>query len=353
MSTLDQMVEPYQAAWRRRHVCDQRQGTRNRVSRRPGGRAGIRIVLAGVLLAAAGCQTPSAEGPADSFGLDFTMPPSVEVRGTVLFFVDGVNAQIFQEMLQKGELPALKKYFVDRGLYCPRAVDSLPSVTLPNETSVVTGVFPGHHGLTGNQWFDREILVFRDYDTVAQKNKLDGDFTAPTLFEQFPDRTTLSLFFQAHRGATRFNENAVYGAASYVMGWFEYIDRMTLSMFQDAIDLARSTGRFPAVTVCYLLSPDFAAYHSGVDTEEYRDSLRHTDRQVGRVLGDMQRAGLLDKLVLALVSDHGHTPTPKHLDLRPSYATRRDWTWRRKACGNRPPSRPARRPTASTPRWPP
>jgi len=281
------------------------------------GRAGIGIVLAGVLLlATSGCQTPSADGPADSFGLDFTMPPSVEVRGTVIFFVDGVNAQIFQEMLQKGELPALKKYFVDRGLYCPRAVDSLPAVTLPNETSVVTGLFPGHHGITGNQWFDRDSFVFHDYDTVGQKNKLDDDYTAPTLYEQFPGRTTLSLFFQAHRGATRFDENAIYAGASYVMGWFEYIDRMTLSMFQDAIDSARSTGRFPAVTVCYLLSPDFYAYHSGVDTKEYRESLRHTDRQIGRVLGDMQRAGLLDKLVLALVSDHGHTPTPWHLDLR-------------------------------------
>jgi hypothetical protein len=192
----------------------------------------------------------------------------------------------------------------------------MPSVTLPNEVSVVTGVLPGHHGVTGIQWFEPNRLIYRDYATVSQKNMLDGDYTAATLYEQFPGRPTLSLFFQAHRGATRFDENATYAGASYFMGWFEYIDRMTLSMFRDVIDSARSTGRFPAATVCYLLSPDFYAYHFGVETEQYRESLRHTDRQIGRVLGDMQRAGVLDKLVLALVSDHGHTPTPWHLDLR-------------------------------------
>lgn len=269
-----------------------------------------------LLLALPGCRTPGPHGPADSFGLDFALPPAVETRGAVVFFVDGVNASVFSEMLQAGELPAVRRYFVERGLYCPRAVGSMPAATIPNQVSVATGVLPGHHGVVGIRWFDRNQLAHRDYATIAQKNRVDGDFAAPTLYEQFPDRPTFSGFFQVHRGATVFQANTVPAGVSFFAGFYQHMDRMTLNMFHDVVHLARSTRQFPAVAFCYQLAPDFTAYRVGMENGRYRDALRHTDRQIGRVLGDMERAGLLDKLVIALVSDHGMTPASRHLDLR-------------------------------------
>ena len=269
-----------------------------------------------LLLLAAGCQTPSAAGPADSFGLDFSMPKDATVNGALVFFVDGVSAEVFAQMLEANELPAFKKYFVDRGLYCPRAVASIPAVTLPNETSIVTGLFPGHHGVAGVRWFDRNQLVYRNYATVAQKNMPDGDYTAATIYEQFPDRLTFSVFFQVHRGATDFGENRIYGAASYFMGWFEYMDRMTLGDLRQVAEAARAARQFPAFTICYLLAPDFHAYQFGMTDGRYRHALRHADRQIGRVLGDVERAGLLDKITIALVSDHGVIECPRHFPLK-------------------------------------
>ena len=87
--------------------------------------------------------------------------------------VDGVNGQIFHEMLDEGELPAFKKYFVDRGLYAPAAVPT--RLRHAGElTSLVTGLFPGHHGIIGINWFDRNELISRNYETMAQKNMLDA-----------------------------------------------------------------------------------------------------------------------------------------------------------------------------------
>jgi arylsulfatase A-like enzyme len=267
------------------------------------------------LLLLSGCGTPSASGPAGTYGINFAGANPHHARGAVVFLIDGVNAAIFDEMLQAGELPTFRDYFLSRGLYCPRAVSSVPSVTLACEATAVTGRFPGHHGIVGINWFDRNALVWRNYETIAQKNLLDQDYIAPTLYEQFPDRTTFSLFFQAQRGATKFVENRLSAAAPYVLGWYEFMDRLALHRFDLLANVARARQEFPAITLCYQLAPDHYSYLHGPNSKQYRDSIRHTDYQVGRVLGDMKRAGLLDDLIVVAMSDHGHTEVRGHFSV--------------------------------------
>jgi len=272
-------------------------------------------MLLAVLLT--GCGTPGPHGPADTYGVDFSLPPEASTAGAIVFFVDGVNADIFQDMLEAGELPAIRKYFVDRGLYCPRAVANTPSVTLANLTSFVTGQFPGHHGVTGINWFDRNRLVWRNYETIAQKNTLDGDYIAPNIYEQFPARTTLSVFFQPHRGTTKFFENWTSAGPPFFFGWYEFVDRLTLFRLNEAMTLARKRRAMPAVTIAYMLAPDFRAYGHGVSSSDYRNAIKHTDYQIGRVLGDVERAGLLNQVIIALVSDHSLMDVKQHFPIEP------------------------------------
>jgi predicted AlkP superfamily pyrophosphatase or phosphodiesterase len=275
-------------------------------------RYGLVLFLAMVL---SGCGVPAADGPADTYYIDFSLPPGSQTSGAMIFLIDGVSGEVFNQMLEAGELPAFKKYFVDRGLRVRHAIASIPSVTIPNLTSVVTGEFPGHTNINGVNWFDRNDLIWRDYATIAQKNTLDGDFIVPEIYQYFPDRLTLSLFYQPHRGATKFYEDRVTGAPPYLFGYYEFVDRLTLSRLQDAMPIARDYHQFPAVTVCYLLATDFRAYRSGITTEAYRAAMRHSDRQIGRVMSDLQRAGLLDKIHIAVVSDHGMANVTQHFAL--------------------------------------
>jgi hypothetical protein len=269
-----------------------------------------------MVLAVGGCiGVPDADGPADTFGLDASLPPGSAVRGAMVFIIDGVNAEVFDEMLAAGELPAFQTYLVDRGYYTPRAVGNIPSVTLASLTSLASGQWPGHHGITGINWFDRNRLIYRNYETIAQKNTLDGDHTAPLIYERFPGRSTFSVFFQPHRGATKFIENWTSAGPPFFFGWYEYVDRLTLFRLNIVADVARTRREWPAVTICYLLAPDFRGYRHGVESAEYRDALRHSDRQIGRVLGDLERAGLLDELILAVASDHGMDHVTQHWDI--------------------------------------
>ena len=274
------------------------------------------LVLASSL---AGCGTPSAAGPADTYGLDFSLPEGSKTSGAIIFLVDGLNGEFFEQMLNDGELPAFKKYFVDRGLYAPRAVANVPSITLVNLTSIATGRFAGHHGIVANQTFDRNRLMWRDYETIAQKNTLDDDYIVPTVFEMLPGETTVSVFFQPHRKATKFIENWTSAGPPFYFGWFEFVDRLTLFRLSMVGDIARHRRAWPAVTVVYLLAPDFRAYLHGFSSPQYREAILHADRQIGRVCGDLERAGLLDKLHIAVVSDHGHADVQTHFPLRPFF----------------------------------
>lgn len=277
----------------------------------------LTILLALTVAAlAAGCGVPGPSGPADSYGIDFSLPQDAQKRGAVVFVVDGLSASVFDELLQAGKLPAIKRYFVDRGLYVPRAVANTPSVTLANLTSLVTGLFPGHHGITGINWFDRNQLIWRNYEMIAQKNTLDGDYTASTIYEELHDELTFSIFFQPHRGATKFVENWTSAGPPFFFGWYEFVDRLTLYRFRIVADIARKYDRFPAVTIVYLLAADFRAYSHGVSSDTYRQAIMHTDRQIGRVLGDLERAGLLDDVTIALVSDHSMEDVKRHFDLK-------------------------------------
>lgn len=273
------------------------------------------VIAVAAAISLTGCGATSGGDHANTRGLNFRLPPGSPERGAVVFMVDGVNAEIFEKMLDAGELPAFHKYFVDRGLYVRRAIASIPSITLVNETSIVTGRLPGHHGILGNKWFDRNQLIWRNYNVNAEKNKLDSDHCATTIFECFPEELTFSLFYQSHRGATKWTENPLSAGPAYLFGWFEYIDDLTLSRFEIVTDLSRRYRRFPAVTLVYLLDVDFQAYEHGTSTPQYRQALRYADRGIGRVLGDIERAGLLDKIQIALVSDHGHWDVTHHYDL--------------------------------------
>jgi len=280
---------------------------------KPAARRGARLalMLLTICTALAGCGALADERE-KTFGFDFPPPAPGEGPSAIVFFVDGVNTQVFDAMLQAGRLPMIRKYFVERGLYATRCVANIPSVTLANETSFVTGVFPGRHGITGIKWFDRNRLFWRNYEEINQKNTLDGDYITPTIYERLGDATTMSLFFQAHRGATKFVENWTSAGPPYFFGWYDLVDRLSLWRFGIVSQVARQRGAFPIVTIAYMLWPDMEAYRSGVATAVYEEALEHTDAQIGRVLRDLESAGRLDRTVIVLTSDHGMDDVDRH-----------------------------------------
>ena len=250
---------------------------------------------------------------------DFEWPDTLRAgRGhAIVFFVDGVNRDVFHEMIEAGELPTFKRYFLDRGAEVAKAVCTFPSVTTPNCVAMATGFLQGRTNVPQIRWFDRNRMLFRDYATIAQKDAVDGGYVVPTVFERLTAGWSVSIFFPIHRGATRWIENWTSAGPPYFFKMFHLVDRISMIRWSIVNDIALTRGEFPRVVWMHLIAPTCNAVLHGIGGEIYRDSIRHADAQVGRLLADFEAEGILEDLTLFLVSDHGQTASDpqKRLDV--------------------------------------
>lgn len=274
------------------------------------------------LAAGAGCIH---QGP-----LRMRVPAHVAVpeRCAILFFVDGLDGGVFDRMLDAGELPAIDRYLVKRGVRVRHAVTCIPSITYANTVTLLTGLYPGHHDVVSNKWFDRRTFIWRDYNLISTYQFVNDDFDAPTIHEVLHDRVTVNMQCGAYRGATRNIDNWAVSGVCWYFGWHQSVDQLIALDFEELPYIARATGRWPAFINAYMPGLDAEGHRFGADDPTYVRALRNIDRQVGRIGDALARAGLLDRTVLVLTSDHGHVPTPRDytLDVAAWLRERFGWT---------------------------
>ena len=263
---------------------------------------GIWLVVAAAIAAAGGCvwDRPIAIPPADAMHRPDTC--------VLVMFADGLYRPVFDEMLSAGELPNLRRHLFGRGTRIADAVTVIPSITYPAGVSMLTGQLPGHHGITGNRWFDRDTLVLEDYIGPSDYQHVDSEFAAPTLFEMTPDLYSVSVLFAPHRGVTRYFSNWTSGGFTLVFGTMEELDALTAYRVGEIGREAAAAGRWPDILWLYFPGPDHIAHQFGPGSPQYRAILRNLDVQVGRVADALRQAGVYDRTLITLISDHGHMP---------------------------------------------
>jgi phosphonoacetate hydrolase len=116
------------------------------------------------------------------------------------FLFDGANANVLYDMALRGELPNVAALMAEGTAYAHGAMASLPTVTLANHTSVLTGCFPGHHGVLHNAWFDR---------ATGQRAVTNSPDTWPTAMRWLADGVET-----VHHAVRRAGPGAVTGAVN-------------------------------------------------------------------------------------------------------------------------------------------
>jgi len=88
-------------------------------------------------------------------------------RRAIIIDIDGLRWDSFDDALKSGTLPSFQKLLGGdetcraNSVFFDRATTIFPSVTLAGHASIFTGVYPGQHGIAGNQWFDRTGEAFK------------------------------------------------------------------------------------------------------------------------------------------------------------------------------------------------
>src|SRR5690242_3727291 len=112
-----------------------------------------RLVLSALLLAVAACTGPARRSEA---------PLQDPV---ILISIDGFRA----DYLDRGLTPTLSALATD-GVRADAMKPSFPTLTFPNHYTLVTGLYPDHHGIVNNRMTDPvtgKPFVYKESDTIA------------------------------------------------------------------------------------------------------------------------------------------------------------------------------------------
>lgn len=189
------------------------------------------------------------------------------------------------------------------GVWAPEGmIPSFPSLTFPNHFTIVTGLYPGHHGIVANSFYDparRARYAIADADAVT-----DGSWYSGVPLWSLAES-------QGMRSAVLFWPGSEAEIAGYRPTWYARFDSRTegtAAVVQARIDDAVALLKLPAAErphfiAIYYPEPDHEGHEYGPDAAETRAAVRRMDAQVGKLKAALDSTGLAIDLVV--VSDHG------------------------------------------------
>ena len=122
-----------------------------------------------------------------------------EFKSCIFIMADGARADVFQELLGRGDLPNVSKYIVEKGTF-RSAISVFPSTTGPAYAPFIMGRFPGRCNLPGIRWFDRKLYSKKIFSPYRSRSYVgiegflmnrDISRDIPTLFEMFPQNASI------------------------------------------------------------------------------------------------------------------------------------------------------------------
>ncbi len=247
--------------------------------------------------------------------------PKAPYRRTIFILFDGARPDVFQRLLDAGELPMIARRLTPEG--CVRtAVSSFPTVSGPAHLPFMTGCFPGTLNVPGIYWFDRVAFGRsrtgldgpRTYLAPFRVAKMNRDVTpgVPTIAVIWPDALYISAWF--NRGSppasilTRWTK-----AASFVRG---LLTKNWLRCDIDAeVKLTEAVDRGVSFIFAVFPSADELGHRFGPLAAEAAASYRQFDMVIGRLFDQLERRGEGESTLVVVSSDHGQSTTHTHFAL--------------------------------------
>jgi hypothetical protein len=271
------------------------------------------IVVSALCALLAGCSMGSRRILPGDYPFDPRLDCLFDDRHVMLFLIDGCRADLLYEMARAGELPVIRKYFIDRGVSSDCAMSTVPSITNAAVAALTCGVYPGRLNVIGNRWFDQELLERASVFGLNDYYRTESFLDRPTIYEMLGDELTVSLVTRCPRGSTYhipFYYNLI-GMKYYLMGNWGRVDEAFLGEFDDVAACANREGVFPSFVFFHLTGYDTLAHREGPFSPGAKGLLKNIDRALGPIMECLDRNGALDRVCLMLTADHGQVPLKK------------------------------------------
>lgn len=259
---------------------------------------------------------------------------SAEARPVLMISVDGLRPADVLEAGKRGlAIPTLRA-LAAQGVYATGVRAVLPTVTYPNHTTLITGVWPARHGIANNlvfdplkqtmdgwYWYSKDIKVRTLWDAVHQSGGTVASLSWPVSVGAESIDFNVPEYWRA-----KVPEDLKLVRALSTKGLVELLEKTTKLSLADADgdSVAEDDGRaqfaaalieakHPMFTTLHLRALDHSEHVFGPGSPEANAALEQLDASVGRLIATARKAE--PDLVVAIVSDHGFAPVTHDVNI--------------------------------------
>ncbi|MCR4921853.1 MAG: alkaline phosphatase family protein [Bacteroidaceae bacterium] len=209
-------------------------------------------------------------------------------RHVLVIAIDGLST----EGLKQAKTPRIDAY-LDEAMYTFTSRNVIPSVTLPNWTSHLTGSGPERHGVLNNKWTRQTA----ELDAVSK----DEDGYYPSIFKVLKEEV----------------EDIQVG---YYWDWEplinsmnpRYMDEKNFDKNEDyarncqkAFDFMTANWEQPTFVFLYTVGVDHAGHKNGWMSKSYIQAIEKVDATIGTLFDRMQENEMYDDSYIIFMTDHG------------------------------------------------
>ncbi len=211
----------------------------------------------------------------------------------ILISADGFRSDYAKKYNAKNLLE-----IAENGVSAKALIPSFPTITFPNHWSLITGLYPAHHGLIDNFFYDYKKQEF--YKMSSQENAEDGTWYGGT-----------PLWSLAEKQGALSASMMWVGSASDAGGirptyYYHYHEKFSPDeKVEKVIDwLQLPEDRRPHFISLYFPEVDGAGHRFGPDSPEAEKSVHLVDDAVGLLIRKVNELGLKN-VNFIFVADHG------------------------------------------------
>jgi predicted AlkP superfamily pyrophosphatase or phosphodiesterase len=190
-----------------------------------------------------------------------------------------------------------------RGVHADSLIPSFPSKTFPNHYTIVTGLYPGHHGIIANNIWD--AATGRGFTPNTRNEVVNPEWWGGEPIWVTAERAGL-------RSAVMFWPGSEAPIAGVRPSYYErYNEALPASerirWVLEHLDVPQAER--PDLLTLYFEDVDTAGHAEGPESQAVRDAVIRADSYLGQLERGLETRRLADAVNIVVVSDHGMAQT--------------------------------------------
>ena len=226
--------------------------------------------------------------PLQAIAASTSMAAPRRAKHVVLISLDGICVAGFRQ----AKTPHLDT-LLSEGVLSTETRVVMPSVTLPNWTSHLTGSGPEQHGVANNAW------TVDKYKLPAIEKDVDGYY--PSVF------SVLKQAIPQAKTAFYYNWGPLINPYNR-----QYLDEISylekdayIENYEKAFNFLVENRETPTLVFLYSVHTDHAGHKYKWMSSEYIRSIEEADVEIGKFLDKMKQEGLYEDTHFMFLTDHG------------------------------------------------